>query len=369
MKLSTVLHMAWLCLALLGIAAPARAHDPFDGATQMLVFDNKIEVKLTFGYDAARTFLRGVALAPVEVTRLTRPSVDGQPVNLPAALAPRLMTLAAQGAPIDASAFLVLPSDNEIVMMLIYPRPQAASITAQAAYFALVDDMRPGAFVAANDQRRILARALLTRASPGVDVPMTAPAATSETPAVEAGFAGFFKMGVVHILTGYDHLLFLFALLITVRRIGPMIGTISAFTLAHSLTLALAALDLVVLPSRIVEPLIVVSIIIVCIENVWRREATADRYWMAGGFGLIHGFGFATILRESALAHGGKGIVLPLLSFNLGVETGQLMVAAVVIPLLMLMREKNLFIRYGIPALSTVVMLVSSFWLVERLSA
>ncbi|MBC8094714.1 MAG: HupE/UreJ family protein, partial [Akkermansiaceae bacterium] len=133
------------------------------------------------------------------------------------------------------------------------------------------------------------------------------PAGSVESPATSRptiprpAFLEFLKLGIEHILIGFDHLLFLCALLIGVRQIKPMLWIITCFTLAHSVTLALSALNIVMLSSRLVEPLIALSIIVVAVENIFRKEATTDRYWMAGGFGLIHGFGFASVLRDTGL--------------------------------------------------------------------
>ena len=171
-------------------------------------------------------------------------------------------------------------------------------------------------------------------------------------------------------LIGEQGLLFLCALLVTLDRVRPMVAIVTAFTLAHSVTLALAALDLVVLPAGLVEPLIALSIIVACVANLMRREAARERLWMAGGFGLIHGFGFAGMLRESMGTHTGQGLaglLVPLLSFNLGVEAGQLLVAATMIGLLVPARRREGFVRHGAPAISCFVIAISSWWLIERL--
>lgn len=367
---SIIKNIFFVCLWLLMAVAtsiPAWAHDPFDGNIQLTVFDNKIEAKVTLGYDATRAFLQAGHLPPRDTATMTRPSRDGQLIELPLALAPKLMTLHNGPASVDATAFMLMPNDVEINFLIIYPRPAAEKLLVNAAYFDLIEYMRPGMLVVVDQHRKLVASVLLSKSVPGASVPLVLPEKAAQVGDSRIGFAGFFKLGVEHILTGFDHLLFLCALLITMRRIGPMLGIISAFTLAHSVTLALAALDVATVRPAIVEPLIAASIIVVCLENFVRREATADRYWMAGAFGLIHGFGFAGILRETALAQPGAGIVVPLLSFNLGVETGQLLVAALAIPLLLLVRRKPFFLRYGSPAVSAMVILISGYWLIERI--
>jgi hydrogenase/urease accessory protein HupE len=194
----------------------------------------------------------------------------------------------------------------------------------------------------------------------------SAPPPSSSTVASSPSAGEFFKLGVGHILGGFDHLLFLVALLVGVRKTPAMLGIVTCFTVAHSMTLAMAALKVVTISSRVVEPLIAASIIVVGLENLWRRKATADRFWLAGGFGLIHGFGFASALRETGLGREGASVAMPLFSFNLGVEAGQLLVAALLLPALFLMRRWRPFELHGAWAVSALVIAVSGYWLLER---
>jgi len=179
-------------------------------------------------------------------------------------------------------------------------------------------------------------------------------------------FANFLSLGVKHILTGYDHLLFLLGLLIVARGFVSALTIITSFTIAHSITLAIATLHLVQIPSRIVEPLIAASIVFVGVENLLRGDIPNARRMVPFGFGLIHGFGFASALREAGIGSGAGGIVLPLFSFNLGVELGQVMVAAVALPIIWKLRENPIFVARWAPACSAAVALLGSFWLVER---
>ncbi|MBD8531045.1 MULTISPECIES: HupE/UreJ family protein [unclassified Massilia] len=354
---------ARVLITALAIVLPAQAHDPFDGTTHIIVADDRIEARVTLGYDAARDMLRLLGVAPEPAATITRGG--DAPAVLPPARAAVLMTLQSgpQSGSIAASAFAAVGGREEVTFVVTYPRPIGGPVTARAAYFDTVAYMRAGTLVVTDAQRRVLGSALLSKASPVAAVPLGAPAQ-----AQGAGFAAFFKLGVEHILTGFDHLLFLCALLVTVSRIKPMLAIVTAFTLAHSATLALAALDVVALPSSLVEPLIAVSIIVACLDNLLRRgDGGGSRIWLAAGFGLIHGFGFAGMLREAMLAQGGQGLLLPLLAFNLGVEAGQLLVAAAMIALLMLARRNARLLRYGAPAVSGVVIVISAYWLVQRI--
>jgi hydrogenase/urease accessory protein HupE len=176
-------------------------------------------------------------------------------------------------------------------------------------------------------------------------------------------FGGFFRLGIEHILTGYDHLLFLFALLLVGGRLRALLGVITAFTVAHSITLGLAALGIVSLSPAIVEPAIALSIAYVGVENFFVKSADR-RYLLTFPFGLIHGFGFAGALSEIALPK--PEVPAALLAFNLGVESGQLAVMAVVLPLLLALRKKTWFVNYGVRVLSGVVIAAGLFWFFQR---
>lgn len=182
-----------------------------------------------------------------------------------------------------------------------------------------------------------------------------------------SNFWGFLKLGVEHIWTGYDHLLFLGGLLIVCTHLRTIIGIVTSFTVAHSITLGLAATNTVYLPSRVVDPLIAATILFVGLDNLRRRGPEPKGRWiLAFFFGLIHGFGFASVLRDLGLGTHGLGFALPLFSFNLGVEIGQLSIAAIVLPVFWWLRKSPGFVRRGIPALSGVVAAGGLYWLIER---
>jgi hydrogenase/urease accessory protein HupE len=175
-------------------------------------------------------------------------------------------------------------------------------------------------------------------------------------------FGKFFALGVSHILGGYDHLLFLLAVLLVGGGIGRLAGIVTAFTVAHSVTLALAALGIFTLPPRPVEVMIAASIVYVAAENVIRDSA--DHRWLVTFvFGLIHGFGFAGVLSEAGLEPG--RVVVPLLGFNLGVESGQLLVVLGVAAVLRAVM-KRLGERRVRSTLSWLVMGAGVVWLIER---
>jgi hydrogenase/urease accessory protein HupE len=192
----------------------------------------------------------------------------------------------------------------------------------------------------------------------------------AEPPAAPArscpSFAGMVRMGVEHILRGYDHLLFLFGLVLVGARTRALLKMVTAFTVAHSVTLGVAALGLWAPPSWLVEPAIALSIAYVGVENLFVSRAGADKRWrLTLPFGLIHGFGFAGALREIALPR--ADVPMALVSFNLGVELGQLAVLAPMLLLLWLLRRVPRFEGWGVPALSAATAAVGALWFVLRI--
>jgi hydrogenase/urease accessory protein HupE len=183
----------------------------------------------------------------------------------------------------------------------------------------------------------------------------------------------FVLSGIEHILIGPDHVLFLIGLLLLRGSIRRLALIVTAFTLGHSVTLSLAALDVVSPPSRLIEPLIALTIVVVGADNLMvlrsasepGRPAKDIRAWLAAAFGLIHGFGFASVLKEFGLAKAALG--WSLFAFNLGVEIGQLAIVVVVASSLAALERRSASwasrVAYGG---SVSVGLAGVFWLVQR---
>jgi hypothetical protein len=192
-------------------------------------------------------------------------------------------------------------------------------------------------------------------------------------------FVEYFHAGVGHILSGVDHLLFLLSLLLpavllrkgdhweAVARVRPalisIVKVVTAFTLAHSLTLTLAALNIMRLPSRLTESVIAASIIVAALNNIV-PIVTESRARIAFAFGLLHGFGFASVLADMGLPQGAR--LTSLLSFNLGIETGQLAVVFAVIPIIYGMRSGVFYRRTLMPWGSAAIAAMALVWLVQR---
>ncbi len=189
-------------------------------------------------------------------------------------------------------------------------------------------------------------------------------AARAEAPP-PSSFVAFFRLGIEHILTGYDHLVFLLGLVLVRGKARDYVTVITAFTLAHSITLGMAVLGVVNPPSRFVEPAIALSIAYVGIENFLVKDASR-RWRITFPFGLLHGFGFAGALRELDLPR--ARVPGALVAFNVGVEAGQLAVLVVALPLVLFVTKKHTRVPVT-RALSAAVTVAGVVWFVARVVA
>ena len=175
----------------------------------------------------------------------------------------------------------------------------------------------------------------------------------------------FLPAGIHHILIGPDHLLFLVGLLLLGGTVRQLVVIVTSFTVAHSITLSLAALNIVSPPARLIEPAIALSIVYVGADNLLKRDGRDVRAWIAFAFGFVHGFGFANVLREMDLP--ARALGWSLFSFNVGVEIGQLLVVAVVATALAALRARSEAAGRQLAfAGSIVVMAAGAFWFVQR---
>ncbi|CAG7652236.1 hypothetical protein PAESOLCIP111_06485 [Paenibacillus solanacearum] len=173
----------------------------------------------------------------------------------------------------------------------------------------------------------------------------------------------YFMLGVEHILTGYDHLLFLFSLLLIARRTAEVVKIVTAFTIAHSITLLLAATDIIHLPGAWVEVGIALTICYVAIENMV-IQTSRFRWLLTFAFGLIHGIGFAGALGEIGLPQ--QYFLSSLLIFNLGVEAGQLAIVVLVLPLLIRLQRFGWYKRAVVIGGSALIFILAARWALER---
>jgi hydrogenase/urease accessory protein HupE len=193
---------------------------------------------------------------------------------------------------------------------------------------------------------------------------------SAATPSLWSTMWRYLLTGIEHIFLGYDHIAFLVAIVLWARRLWPVIKMVTAFTIAHSITLSLAALQIVVIPSAIVEPAIAASIMFVAVENFFSRNLDG-RWRVTFAFGLIHGFGFASALQEFGLP--ANAIVPALAAFNIGVEIGQIAIVSIVVPVLIATdrlftpdRAEPARAASLVYTLSALITALGGYWLVTR---
>jgi hydrogenase/urease accessory protein HupE len=268
----------------------------------------------------------------------------------------------ADGAPCQAGPVTLDPDQDGVIARLAWSCQQ---VTGELVYRSTVlIDIDPSAKqVVLIGGGPDVSQALLDASQ--AELRLTAP-----PPALFDVIRSYLKAGIEHIFLGYDHIAFLIAIVLWARTLWPVIKIVTAFTLAHSITLSLATLQIVVIPSSVVEPAIAGSIVYVAVENFFSRNV--DRRWRdTFAFGLIHGFGFASALQEFGLP---RGAVVPALgAFNLGVELGQVAIVSIVIPALAGL-DRLLAHRGAAPArtaalvysLSGIIAVLGFYWILDR---
>ncbi|MHB8453916.1 MAG: HupE/UreJ family protein [Acidiferrobacterales bacterium] len=179
----------------------------------------------------------------------------------------------------------------------------------------------------------------------------------------------FFQLGVMHILTGYDHILFILSVIVVAETFLQTLKLVTAFTLAHSITLALAYFNIVSFPDRVVEPFIALTIIYVAVENLWVKDfakAVKRRWMLAFGFGLVHGLGFVYTLKAITVSR--SELLAALVSFNLGIEGGQIIIVSIALLGLSLLKASH----WKMPVLRTASMGIGGaglVWFIARVYA
>ena len=359
--MSLSLRKKALCLIALLLAASGNAlgHDVQASWTTVRFSPGSCELTVRVHAEAVRTLIQDTA-----------PGATFEPENLdkvmPAlkSFGKTLYEVSEGGRVLSATETDVSVVEDNLVFRLVYPRPAAGPLRLKATHLSRVSAEFIAHVSVTDEAGKPVASHVLRSNQPLVEIEPPSGATGSEAP---GAFLSFLRLGVEHILKGYDHLLFLLGLLVACRRFSTMALVITCFTLAHSVTLALAALDLISLSPAVVEPLIAASILFVGVENLLRRDEPRWRWALTLGFGLIHGFGFAGVLKEAGLGSSGAGLLVPLFSFNLGVELGQVAVAAVVLPLLWRLRRWRPYERHGRFIISLFVVLAGAYWLIQRL--
>ena len=368
LRLWAMMSSIWLALH----ATVGLAHEVLPTISDMTVIDNSVlrfEMRLN-----AEAFLAGINLDEVEDT--------DEAENLP-----DYEALRALSGPDLATRFPDLLADwNAANLVVVDGTPQPLSLTSfvvngsddieQPRQTDLVLDvyMPTGAQTVVVNWPATAGDFVLRQQ--GVEAPYTGllkGGASSPQIALAGGgqgtlwqaFTGYIPVGFDHILPkGLDHILFVLGLFFLSTRLRPLIWQVSAFTLAHTVTLALGALGWVNVPGSIVEPLIAASIVYVAVENLFTSGLSRWRPFVIFGFGLLHGLGFASVLGEFGLPEG--QLIPALIGFNIGVELGQLTVIAIAFALVGWFMRRDWYRRaVSVPA-SCAIALVGAYWCVER---
>ena len=256
----------------------------------------------------------------------------------------------------------VLPADTHVTVTVVWTCPTAGALRYRLSLFRDVDSS---------------ARHLVSLNIEGTRQEFALDRNTPEL-ALARGVSSNFQVaghflaaGVEHIFLGYDHIAFLIAIMLWSSRLWPVVKAVTAFTIAHSMTLSLASLDVIRIPSTIVEPAIAASIVYVAVENFTTRE-TAARWRETFVFGLLHGFGFASALKGLGLPKG--KLITALAAFNCGVEVGQVVIVAVAFGLLLAIdrwqssgASKSVRNARLVHTVSLAIVLLGSYWFVTRI--
>jgi hydrogenase/urease accessory protein HupE len=347
--------VAWIIAALGATAAPLLAHPaPFsyldvrlDGrALEVTVVVHVLDVAHELGVPE-RPLLEPAGLAP-HVAALT-------------ALVQTRLQLIADGRAVGAGAWSPpepVADRDGLRLRVRYALPEPPGQLAIAAHLFPYDPQHQ-TFVNLYEQGTLTTQAILGSDRPSLVY------YTGTRQGVVAVVRKFAASGVHHILIGPDHLLFLVGLLLVGGSIRRLALVVSAFTLAHSITLTLAALRIVSPPAWIVEPAIALSIVYVGADNLTVRGGRDVRGWIAFAFGLIHGFGFANVLREMDLP--ARALGWSLFSFNVGVEIGRLLVVVAVASALAAVRARSEAAGRRLAFVGSIAVIAAgTFWFIER---
>ncbi|KYF71883.1 HupE/UreJ family protein [Sorangium cellulosum] len=361
-----------MALAIVALVRPTSAHDPFEITTVGQVRSESMDLLVTM------TGASAVALVAKDgnVRGSFRPEQLAELEERLRSAALELYEVTSRGEElVPRTAEVGLSEENEVEFRLSYSRPQPGPLRVRATHLGWLAEGYANAVTFTSEAPRlVLGLKVLSASDPVLDAVL--PERSAEAPSAPATSApaaprlaiiqSFLQLGVEHILAGHDHLLFLGGLLIGCRKLRSTLHLVSCFTVAHSLTLALTVLDVIVLPSRIVEPLIAASIVVVGLQNSLSGGEPKQRLLLTLCFGLIHGLGFAGALRETGLGGwDGASIVTPLLSFNIGIELGQVVLAAVALPALLKLQRLSHW-PIGARVASLFIAVAGACWLFER---
>lgn len=370
----------FLSVALLAASLPALAHKPSDAYLRLTVHGNTLEQRFDI---ALRDLDRELQLDANDDGELLwgelRPRIAEVQAYAEAGLDTSLKDQRGAACTLSAFAPMQIDKHSDGNYAVLVRRWQCAAppqdLMLSYRLFATSDPTHRGVTLLSVGERR---QTLVLVPNGTAQHLNLSPNASSD--GARADLLSILLEGVHHIWVGYDHILFLLSLLLpavlirtlmswsAAPRLKPVLvevlSVVTAFTAAHSITLALAAFDIVNPPSRLVESLIALSVLLAALNNLW-PVLKSGRWKLTFAFGLIHGFGFASALKDLGLSK--AALAGPLLMFNLGVEVGQLTIVAVFVPIAWSLRKKSWYPRWVLGVGSVLIAVLALAWLVERM--
>jgi hydrogenase/urease accessory protein HupE len=348
----------WLLLLVLA-RMPAYAHDAGVSSSEISVNGRVVTVEIKA---LARDYEKA---AGVRISEARSGSVNAVAL---AVMAPSVLgyvrshvEVLSDDVPCEPDEGKTLPADTHVVVTLVWTCPKGGGLRYRVSLF---QDVAPLA------QHLVSQKIESGKQEFALDKNMPELALSGGVPSNFEVARHFLAAGVEHIFLGYDHIAFLIAIILWTSRLWPVVKAVTAFTIAHSITLSLAALDLIRIPSAIIEPAIACSIIYVALENFTTREA-GKRWRETFVFGLLHGFGFASALEELGLPK--VKLITALAAFNCGVEIGQVLIVAIAFGLLSAVDRWQISGVSGpvrnpalVHAVSFAIVLLGSYWFVSR---
>jgi len=346
----------------------AQAHDVFSGEAKMTITEQKqLRVEYNFASVTADVFSQDIIDRNNQIS----------PGNLPkihdhlAAKAKQFMRVTLDGKPLKANHvdIQIITSEDAVVFNVTYPGPITPGRLDFVSDFIEQTNREYKLTIPVLNEKGTQLGLFVHNWDHRLDgIQITQASYTAKKENEEGVFALFLELGVEHILIGFDHLVFLLGLLIICRNWKHAALIITCFTLAHSVTLSLASLNIVTVPAKWTELIIALSIVYVGLENLWTKHHPHFRWILTSVFGLIHGLGFANVLMDIGLGADGAPVFVPLLAFNLGVEIGQLSLAIITLPIMWYLLRYKTYQKVVMPLISLSIVLLGSFWAFERIA-
>jgi hydrogenase/urease accessory protein HupE len=359
---SVLIAITLTIIAVICVGGTADAHQVnLSTARVELEPDRTVSVVIGLkGSDADRLAGTQIFDAPTDLADPAKVATSAAPIA--AYVSAHIAVTSTDGKPCVQGTASVLPDGDGVIVLIAF---SCRDVFGDLVYHSTV--------LTANDssaRQVVLIGAGENAPQALLDAAHTTLTISAPAPSVWSTMQRYLVTGIEHIFLGYDHIAFLVAIVLWARRLLPVIKIVTAFTIAHSITLSLAALNIVVVPSAVVEPAIAASIMFVAVENFFSRNVDG-RWRVTFAFGLIHGFGFAGALQEFGLP--ANAIVPALAAFNIGVEIGQVAIVSIVVPALITLdrlfaadRTKPMRAASLVYALSALITVLGGYWLVRR---